>query len=140
VAHSYLDYEGHSIQMDDADIALVVYALLAQAESDRSSVLPESILSLLAYWEKVIDVSGPGCIDLRLDSHLNAADDRDAFLRLTKDAEQRLLAKGEIVDLHESALDIHFQSIWFTNSMPASHVRKAFGRFSSLFERRASMG
>ncbi len=131
MGHSYIDYRGNSVHVHDAEIALVVYATLAYVNELPHESISDRFKSLMKHWSSVIDVSGPGCIDLELDAHLVTETDRLQFIELLSIAERRMLKqsneKGE-VDFEHAIHPIQQQSIFFDVKLPVEQIKSSFCR------------
>jgi hypothetical protein len=134
MAHSYIDYRGKYVHMNDGDIALVVYATLAHA-AGMPTELPTRLRSLMERWATVIDDCGPGCIDLKLDANLATETDRQYFIDLVTGAEQRILAhanKAGVINIRQAFQPTGEQSIRFDEKLPVIQIRSSFAGLLSL--------
>lgn len=135
MAHSFVSYRGTDRQLNDATIALVVYATLAHAASMPAEQFPNSLRDLMERWATVIDDCGPGCIDLELDAHLASESDRQHFIDLVIGAEQRVLAHANeagVVNFRQAILPTEEQSIRFDGELPVEQVRTSFAGVLSV--------
>jgi hypothetical protein len=129
MAHSFITYRGNERLVNDAEIALVVYTVLAFAASGQEEKLSDNLERLLELWSRVIDNCGPGCIELELTPHLETEVDRISFLELAANAQRYLLQfseGGKGIAFRKAIAPIQSQSIQFEDILSIDQINRAF--------------
>ena len=98
MAHSFVDYHGEHILLRDGDIIIVVYLMMAEkSRMAQSNSVPPFLGKLFEWWEELLEVYGPGCLDLKLDTFLTDEEARAFITRLIDSTKQTISAFGEAI-------------------------------------------
>jgi hypothetical protein len=85
MAHSFIEFKGKSYIINDLDIIILVALIIDFVDNRNTKKVDNRIHDMLDYWRTLIEVSGPGCYDLKLDDYLNDNLSLAAFKQLVND-------------------------------------------------------
>lgn len=98
MGHSFVTFRDQTQMMHDAEIVIVVHAILeATRKTSDSPQLTNNIKALLHAWDTVSDTYGSGCLDIDLNQFVRTGADRDCLLRLIEFSRSRVQNFGSIV-------------------------------------------
>jgi hypothetical protein len=98
MAHSYIDFRGRYLHVNDMDLIAIVHLLLFERNRfGDSDLLPSGLAALMKEWESLLDVSGPGCLDLNLDDYINDDQTIDALVSAITRVESELKRFGDTI-------------------------------------------
>jgi hypothetical protein len=98
MGHSMVDFQGRHVLLDDADLILVAHAALDASGAGAADAVPAAGLhALLESWRGLMDVYGPGCVELGLDRFIVTDADRAALAALLSATKRHLREQGTVL-------------------------------------------
>lgn len=129
MAYSFVEYDGRVARVNDADLAAVICLLIdTTAEVEIGERLREHIRG----WADQLQVWGPGCADLKLDSALREVSDRRDFLSVVESAKAKANLFGEAIPGNYLNERLGLDGIMARTSLPVGLVRQVFQQLEEV--------
>ncbi len=133
MGHSFVEFGDQSRMMADVEIVTVVHAVLdAVRKAPDSFQLTANAKGLLDAWSTLIDVYGPGCLEIDFNRHIRTDADRDCMLRLIKLARGMMQRFGPTIPGDYLNAIVDAPGVLVFADRPTADVVVAFDRFIDL--------
>lgn len=133
MGHSFIEFRNQTKMMTDGDVIIITHVILDVARPwHDSDQLTDNIKGLLNSWNNLLDVYGPGCLDLKLDQFILTEADRNDMLELTKKSCGHIQNFGAVIPGNYLNQIVNAPEILEFFDRPKEEILVAFDKFMEL--------
>ncbi len=131
MAHSFIKHRGRRSRINDTDLAVALCVLIDIVRTHKGGISNE-YEDELRRWIGIVKESGPGCIELPLDTFLSSPDRSQSMQLMLSRASEFLDQYGATVPDEIVNRELGLTGMLAIKSFPVSHVKNALAAIAEL--------